>query len=149
MSLRQDEILQIEKDICDNFMNISNNSINIINDTIRELENMKEEFDNKLSIAYRRTSTIVKRYNESLESMMAMLDSNLQKASTMKGLGKYLLLKEVNKESVLMDELISKFNDNKALMEQWRRATKETERIIIKKKKEKFRKEDVYVVTEF
>jgi len=54
---------------------------------------MKEEYDHKLSLAYKRTSTIVKRYNDSMESMISLLDSNLQKASTMKGLGKYLLLK--------------------------------------------------------
>lgn len=32
-------------------------------------------------------------------------------------------------------------------MEQWRTAMKESEKIIVKKKKQKFRKEDVYVVT--
>ena len=31
--------------------------------TIKELELMKEEYDQKLSLAYRRTNTIVKRYN--------------------------------------------------------------------------------------
>jgi hypothetical protein len=35
--------------------------------------------------------------------MIKMLDHNLQKASGMKGLGKYLLLKEINKESQLME----------------------------------------------
>lgn len=48
-----------------------------------------------------------------------------------------------------MEELINKFNENKVLMEQWKKSMKETEKIIVKKKKQKFRKEDVYVVTEF
>lgn len=130
-------------------MNISTNSINIINETIKELELLKEEYDNKLSLSYRRTNTIIKRYNESVDLMIKMLDNNLQKASTMKGLGKYLVLKELNKESQLIEDLINKFNENKVLMEQWKKSEKETERIIVKKKKSKFRKEDVYVVTEF
>lgn len=79
--------------------------------------------------------------------MIKMIDSNLQKASAMRGLGKYLLLKELNKEAALMEELIGKFNDNKVLMDQWKKSMKETEKILVKKKKQKFRKEDIYVVT--
>ena len=54
---------------------------------------MKEEHDQKLSLAYRRTNTIVKRYNECLDLMISTLEANLKKSSTMKGLSKYLLLK--------------------------------------------------------
>lgn len=32
-------------------------------------------------------------------------------------------------------------------MEQWRKSMKETEKIMMKKKKQKFKKEDVYIVT--
>ena len=137
----------MEKDICENFMNISNNSMNIINETIKELEIMKEEYDQKLSLAYRRTNTIVKRYNECLDLMISTLESNLKKASMMKGLSKYLLLREVNKDSPLMEDLIAKFNENRVLLDQWKRAMKETERIFTRKKKQSFNKEDVYVVT--
>lgn len=137
----------MEKDICENFMNISNNSMNIINETIKELEIMKEEYDQKLSLAYRRTNTIVKRYNECLDLMISTLESNLKKASMMKGLSKYLLLREVNKDSALMEDLIAKFNENRVLLDQWKRAMKETERIFTRKKKQSFNKEDVYVVT--
>ncbi len=79
--------------------------------------------------------------------MIKLIDSNLQKASSMRGLGKYLVLKELNKEAVLMEDLIGKFNQNKVLMEQWKKSMKETQKILVKKKKQKFRKEDVYVVT--
>lgn len=65
----------------------------------------------------------------------------------MKGLSKYLILKESNKEIGLMEDLIAKFNENRILMDQWKKAMKETERIIIKKKKQVLNKEDVYVVT--
>ena len=65
----------------------------------------------------------------------------------MRGLGRYLVLKEVNKESALIEDLIAKFNENKVLMEQWKKSMKETEKILVKKKKQKFRKEDVYIVT--
>lgn len=58
--------------------------------------------------------------------MIKMIDSNLQKASAMKGLSKYLLLKEINKETGLMEELIAKFNENKVLMDQWKKSMKET-----------------------
>lgn len=58
--------------------------------------------------------------------MIKLIDSNLQKASSMRGLGKYLVLKELNKESVLMEDLIGKFNENKVLMEQWKKSMKET-----------------------
>ena len=44
----------------------------------------------------------------------------------MKGLSKYLLLREVNKDSVLMEDLIAKFNENRVLLDQWKRAMKET-----------------------
>ena len=128
-------------------MNISNNSMNIINDAIKELELMKEEFGQKLSLSYRRTNTIVKRYNECLELMISTLESNLKKASMMKGLSKYLLLREVNKDNVLMEDLIAKFNENRVLLDQWKRSMKETERIFTRKKKQTFNKEDVYVVT--
>ncbi len=79
--------------------------------------------------------------------MIKLIDSNLQKASSMRGLGKYLVLKELNTEAVLMEDLIGKFNQNKVLMEQWKKSMKETQKILVKKKKQKFRKEDVYVVT--
>jgi hypothetical protein len=42
--------------------------------------------------------------------MIKLIDSNLQKASSMRGLGKYLVLKELNKEAILMEDLIGKFN---------------------------------------
>ena len=58
--------------------------------------------------------------------MIKLIDSNLQKASSMRGLGKYLVLKDLNKESVLMEDLIGKFNENKVLMEQWKKSMKET-----------------------
>ncbi len=48
-----------------------------------------------------------------------------------------------------MEELINKFNDNKVLMEQWKKSMKQSQKILIKKKKQKFKKEDVYIVTEF
>ena len=58
--------------------------------------------------------------------MISTLESNLKKASLMKGLSKYLLLREVNKDSVLMEDLIAKFNENRVLLDQWKRAMKET-----------------------
>ena len=66
------------------------------------MQAIKEEYDNKLNLAYRRTDTIIRRYNESLDDMIYIMENNLQKAETMSGLSKYLLLKEINKESVLM-----------------------------------------------
>ena len=58
--------------------------------------------------------------------MIHTLESNLKKASTMKGLSKYLLLREVNKDSGLMEDLIAKFNENRVLLDQWKRSMKET-----------------------
>lgn len=98
-------------------------------------------------MAYRRTNTIVKRYSECLELMIATLESNLKKAGTMRGLSKYLLLREVNKDSQLMEDLIGKFNENRVLMEQWKKSMKEMERIMTRKKKQTFLKDDVYIVT--
>lgn len=79
--------------------------------------------------------------------MIATLESNLKKAGTMRGLSKYLLLREVNKDSQLMEDLIGKFNENRVLMEQWKKSMKEMERIMTRKKKQTFLKDDVYIVT--
>lgn len=66
----------------------------------------------------------------------------------MNGLSKYLLLKEINKESVLMEEFINKFNENRILMDQWRRSQRESEKAVAKKKIVKQNRDDIIIVTE-
>lgn len=80
--------------------------------------------------------------------MLHIMENNLKKASTMNGLSKYLLLKEINKESVLMEEFINKFNENRILMDQWRRSQRESEKAVAKKKIVKQNRDDIIIVTE-
>lgn len=46
-----------------------------------------------------------------------------------------------------MEELIVKFNENKILMDQWKKSQKESEKVVTKKKTNKFNKEDTHIVT--
>lgn len=63
-----------------------------------------------------------------------MIDSNIQRSISVGSLSKHLILKSIMAEGFLIDELIGKFNENKQLIEQWRRSTKEFEKNIVKKK---------------
>jgi hypothetical protein len=47
----------------------------------------------------------------------------------------------------LIEEIIGKFNENKIMMEKWKKSTVEILKMGEKKKKEKFKREDIYEVT--
>jgi hypothetical protein len=54
---------------------------------------MKTDMEKKLSLAYRRTTTVINRYNEALGMMVNHLDNNVQKTVVMNSLSKHMLLK--------------------------------------------------------
>lgn len=44
-------------------MTISRYTISVIDESIKELNAMKTDMEKKLSLAYRRTTTVINRYN--------------------------------------------------------------------------------------
>ena len=54
---------------------------------------MKVDMEKKISLAYRRTTTVINRYNEALELISNHLENSLQKTIVMNPLSKHLLLK--------------------------------------------------------
>ena len=77
---------------------------------------MKVDMEKKLSLAYRRTNTVISRYNEALDLIVNHLDQNLTKTLLMNPLSKHLLLKELTQEADLIEGLVDKFNANRLLM---------------------------------
>jgi len=75
-------------------------------------------------LAYRRTTTVINRYTESLDLMVNHLDGSLQKTVIMNSLSKHMLLKELTFESELIENLVNKFSENKMLMEQWNKSNR-------------------------
>jgi len=51
------------KRIGENYMMISKYTISIIDESIKELNSMKVDMEKKISLAYRRTTTVISRYN--------------------------------------------------------------------------------------
>lgn len=76
-------------------MMISKYTVGIIEESIKELNKMKVDMEKQLSLAYRRTTTVINRYSEALESIVNHLDSSSQKTLIMNPLSKHLLLKEL------------------------------------------------------
>lgn len=74
-------------------MMVSKYTIGIIDESIKELNVMKVDMEKKLSLAYRRTTTVINRYNEALEMISNHLDSSLQKTVIMNPLSKHMLIK--------------------------------------------------------
>ena len=66
--------------------------------------------------------------------MTNMIDSNIQKSISTGKLSKYLILKSILTQGYLIDDLINKYMENKQLIEQWKKSTKDFEKIMIKKK---------------
>jgi hypothetical protein len=116
---------------------------------MNDLDNLKREMEKKLNLAFRRTTTVISRYREALEEMSNMIDSNIQRSLSVGQLSKHLILRSILAESFLIDDLIGKFNENKLLIEQWKRSTRDFEKTIVKKKFEPTFKVDTYIVTEF
>jgi hypothetical protein len=81
------------KRIGENYMMISKYTVSIIDESIKELNAMKVEMEKKISLAYRRTTTVINRYNEALELISNHLENSLQKTIVMNPLSKHLLLK--------------------------------------------------------
>ena len=78
--------------------------------------------EKKLSLAYRRTTTVINRYNEALNLIVNHLDTSMQKTTIMNPLSKHLLFKELTIENDLIEGLVGKFNENRVLMEQWKKS---------------------------
>jgi len=76
-------------------MMISKYTISIIDESIKELNAMKTDMEKKLSLAYRRTTTVINRYNDALGLMVNHLENNVQKTVVMNSLSKHMLLKEL------------------------------------------------------
>lgn len=105
--------------------------------------------EKKLSLAYRRTTTVINRYSDALDMIINHLDNHMQKTVVMNQLSKHILLKELTSENELIDSLVGKFNENRQLMEQWGRSNREFEKIVLKKRTSINQKVDSFVVTEF
>lgn len=103
--------------------------------------------EKKLSLAYRRTTTVINRYSEALESIVNHLDASSQKTLTMNQLSKYLLLKELTLENDIIEGLVSKFNENRVLMEQWKKSNQDFNKLIVRKTKSINTRMDTFVVT--
>jgi hypothetical protein len=95
----KEEIDFMTKRIEENYMMISKFTINIIDESIKELNAMKVDMEKKLSLAYRRTNTVISRYNEALDNIVNHLDFSIQKTVIMNPLSKHLLLKELSLEN--------------------------------------------------
>lgn len=108
---------------------------------------MKVDMEKKLSLAYRRTTTVINRYSEALESIVNHLDASSQKTLTMNQLSKYLLLKELTLENDIIEGLVSKFNENRVLMEQWKKSNQDFNKLIVRKTKSINTRMDTFVVT--
>lgn len=76
-------------------MMISKFTIGVIDESIKELNTMKVDMEKKLSLAYRRTTTVISRYSEALDIIVNHLDNSMQKTLLMNPLSKHLLLKEL------------------------------------------------------
>jgi hypothetical protein len=72
--------------------------------------------EKKLSLAYRRTTTVINRYNEALEMLINHIDSSIVKTVPMNSLSKHLVLKELTFESDIVESLVNKFIENRQLM---------------------------------
>ncbi len=59
----KDEIDFMTKQIGENYMMISKFTLGVIEESIKELNSMKVDMEKKLSLAYRRTTTVISRYN--------------------------------------------------------------------------------------
>ena len=46
-----------------------------------------------------------------------------------------------------MEDLIAKFNENKMLMDQWKKSQRDSLKIVTKKKVTRYNKDDIHVVT--
>lgn len=76
-------------------MMISKYTMSIIEESIKELNALKVDMEKKLSLAYRRTTTVINRYNEALDMVVNHLETSIQKTSVMNSLSKHMLLKEL------------------------------------------------------
>ena len=72
--------------------------------------------EKKLSLAYRRTTTVINRYSDALDMIINHLDNHMQKTVVMNPLSKHILLKELTSENELIDSLVGKFQENRQLM---------------------------------
>jgi hypothetical protein len=130
-------------------MMISKYTMSIIEESIKELNALKVDMEKKLSLAYRRTTTVINRYNEALDMVVNHLETSIQKTSVMNSLSKHMLLKELTFEDELIENLVSKFSENKLLMEQWNKSNREFEKVVLKKRNSINTRVDSFVVTEF
>ena len=130
-------------------MMVSKYTIGIIDESIKELNVMKVDMEKKLSLAYRRTTTVINRYNEALEMISNHLDSSLQKTVIMNPLSKHMLIKQLTTENELIEGLVNKFNENRILMEQWNKSNSQFEKLVLRKSTSINTKIDSFVVTEF
>jgi methyl-accepting chemotaxis protein len=119
--LRQikDDIDDMSKEIAESVMMISRYTFSIIDESIKELTAMRTEMEKKVNLSFNRTKTVISRYGESMQVLINHLEKTMQKASSMNRLSKYMLVKELTTEEELIEQLVSKFNENKQLMEQW------------------------------
>lgn len=60
-----------------------------------------------------------------MELIVNHLDASTQKTLTMNALSKHLLFKELTTENEIIEGLVSKFNDNRILMEQWKKSNQD------------------------
>jgi|LakMenEpi03Aug12_release.lakeMendotaPanAssembly.Ray.scaffolds.fasta_scaffold232801_1 hypothetical protein len=87
------------KEIGENYMMISKYTLSVIDESIKELNALKNEMEKKLSLAYRRTTTVINRYSDSLDMIINHLDNHMQKTVVMNSLSKHILLKELTSEN--------------------------------------------------
>lgn len=128
-------------------MMISKYTISIIDESIKELNAMKTDMEKKLSLAYRRTTTVINRYNDALNLVVNHLENNMQKTVVMNSLSKHMLLKELTTEEDLIENLVSKFSENRLLMEQWNKSNREFEKAVLRKRNNITQRVDSFVVT--
>ena len=128
-------------------MMISKYTISILDESIKELNTMKTDMEKKLSLAYRRTTTVINRYNDALNLVVNHLENNVQKTVAMNSLSKHLLLKELTTEEDLIENLVSKFSENRLLMEQWNKSNREFEKAVLRKRNNITQRVDSFVVT--
>lgn len=128
-------------------MMISKYTISILDESIKELNTMKTDMEKKLSLAYRRTTTVINRYNDALNLVVNHLENNVQKTVVMNSLSKHLLLKELTTEEDLIENLVSKFSENRLLMEQWNKSNREFEKAVLRKRNNITQRVDSFVVT--
>jgi hypothetical protein len=75
------------------------------------------------------------------------LENNVQKTVVMNSLSKHMLLKELTTEGDLIESLVSKFSENRLLMEQWNKSNREFEKAVLRKRNSITQRVDSFVVT--